>query len=266
MLFRRIALAGLMSLSLSLPAFAAQCGKTAAGFSAWLADFRQEAAAAGISGKALAALDGLSYDTQVIRLDRNQKAFKASYESFVAQRVTPRLGRAKAKLKQHGKLLSGIETRYGVPKEIIVAIWAMETDFGANRGNMNVFRSLATLAYDCRRSAFFTNELLSALKIIQRGDLSASTMRGAWAGEVGQTQFLASSYLKYAVDFDGNGRRDLIRSKADALASTANYLKAYGWKAGQPWTEGTHNFSVLAGWNKATVYQQTIATLASRIQ
>ena len=153
-----------------------------------------------------------------------------------------------------------------MPGAILVSIWGLETGYGANVGSMPSIRSLATLAYDCRRSAFFTNELLSALKVIQRGDLSASTMRGAWAGEVGQTQFLASSYLKYAVDFDGNGRRDLIHSKADALASTANYLKAYGWQAGQPWTEGTHNFSVLAGWNKATVYQQTIATLASRIQ
>ena len=168
-------------------------------------------------------------------------------------------------MQQNAALLRKIEQRYGVPGAVLVAIWGLETSYGANVGDKPSIRSLATLAYDCRRSAFFKNELISALKIIQRGDLTAAQMRGAWAGELGQTQFLCSSYLKFAVDFDGNGHRDLIKSKADALASTANYLKGYGWKAGQPWGEGTHNFSVLAGWNKATVYQKTIAMLASRI-
>lgn len=260
MMFRRFALTGALLVIFSASAFAAQCGNNAGGFSAWLADFRQEAAGAGISGKALAALDGLSYDKQVIRLDRNQSAFKISYEKFVAQRVTPRLGRAKAKLKQHGKLLGGIEKRYGVPKEIIVAIWAMETDFGANRGNMNVFRSLATLAYDCRRSAFFTNELMSALKIVQKGWMSASSMRGAWAGELGQTQFLASKYLHFAVDYDGDGHRNLVGSTADVLASTANYLKGHGWQAG-----GGFNQAALAEWNKSDKYQRALAYFAERL-
>ncbi len=260
MIFRRLALTGSMLAALASPAVAAQCGSNAGGYSAWLADFRQEAAAAGISGKALAALDGLTYDKQVIRLDRNQKAFKISYEKFVAQRVSPRMGRAKAKLKQHGKLLSGIEKRYGVPKEIIVAIWAMETDFGANKGNMNIFRSLATLAYDCRRSAFFTNELMSALKIVQKGWMSAGSMRGAWAGEIGQTQFLASKYLGYAVDYDGNGRRDLVGSTADVLASTANYLKGHGWQAG-----GGFNQGALAEWNKSEKYQRALAYFAEKL-
>ena len=260
MTFRRLALAGLMLLSFSTSALAAQCGSNAGGFPAWLADFRQEAAGAGISGKALASLDGLTYDKQVIRLDRNQGAFKISYEKFVAQRVTPRLGRAKAKLKQHAKLLSGIEKRYGVPKEIIVAIWAMETDFGANRGNMNVFRSLATLAYDCRRSDFFTNELMSALKIVQKGWMSPGAMRGAWAGELGQTQFLASKYLHFAVDYDGNGRRDLVGSTADVLASTANYLKGHGWQSG-----GGFNQAALAEWNKSDKYQRALAYFAEKL-
>lgn len=260
MIFRRLVLTGALLVTFSASAVAAQCGKTAAGFSGWLADFRQEAAGAGISGKALAALDGLTYDKQVIRLDRNQSAFKISYEKFVAQRVTPRLGRAKAKLKQNAKLLGGIEKRYGVPKEIIVAIWAMETDFGANRGNMNVFRSLATLAYDCRRSDFFTNELMSALKIVQKGWMSASSMRGAWAGEIGQTQFLASKYLGYAVDYDGDGRRNLVSSTADVLASTANYLKGHGWQAG-----GGFNQGALAEWNKSDKYQRALAYFAEKL-
>lgn len=260
MIFRRLALTGLMLAALATPGFAAQCGNNAGGFPAWLADFKQEAAAAGMSGKALATLDGLTYDKQVIRLDRNQKAFKISYEKFVAQRVTPRLGSARAKLKQHAKLLAGIEKRYGVPKEIIVAIWAMETDYGANRGNMNIFRSLATLAYDCRRSAFFTNELMSALKIVQKGWMSPSAMRGAWAGEIGQTQFLASKYLGYAVDYDGNGRRDLVGSTADVLASTANYLKGHGWQSG-----GGFDQAALAQWNKSEKYQRALAYFAQKL-
>jgi membrane-bound lytic murein transglycosylase B len=125
---------------------------------------------------------------------------------------------------------------------------------------MSVIRSLATLAYDCRRSDFFRNELMSALKIAQRGDLAPSQMRGAWAGEMGQTQFLASSYLKYAV-----GGRNLISSSSDALASTANYLKAYGWQRGAPWGEGTHNFQVLLEWNKARVYAKTVGYFATKI-
>lgn len=245
---------------------AASCGKSGAGFDGWLADFRKEAVAAGVSQKVVSsALTGVTYDASVIKLDRNQGHFKQSFTTFYAKRGAPLQGSAKAKLNANAGLLKKIESRFGVPGAVLVAIWGLETGYGANVGNKSSIRSLATLAYDCRRSAFFKNELLAALKVIQRGDMTAAQMRGAWAGELGQTQFLASSYLKFAVDFDGNGRRDLIRSSADALASTANYLKAYGWQAGQPWGEGTHNFSVLAGWNKATVYQKTIAMLASRI-
>jgi lytic murein transglycosylase len=162
-------------------------------------------------------------------------------------------------------LLNRIEQQFGVPAEVVVAIWGLETDFGANMGKHNALRALATLAYDCRRSEFFTGQLLDALRIIARGDLSPGEMRGAWAGELGQTQFLPSSYLKFAVDFDGNGRRDLIRSVPDVLASTANYLKSYGWQRGQPWTEGSANFAVLKEWNKAAVYQRTIALFAARL-
>ena len=148
---------------------------------------------------------------------------------------------------------------------MLVAIWGLETDYGANTGNMPSVRSLATLAYDCRRSAMFTDELMDALKIVNRGDMSASSMRGGWAGEIGQTQFMPSKYVAFAVDFDGDGRRDLIRSRADALASTANYLKGYGWQAGGKWTPGSGNFAVIQEWNKSPVYTKTVAYFASKL-
>lgn len=246
-------------------AFAAKCGNNAAGFPRWLEQFKKEAVAAGIPSNVVAtALKGVTYDSRVIKLDRNQKHFDLSFEQFYATRGKPLEGLVRSRYQSNAALLNKIESRYGVPGEVIVAIWGLETSFGANTGTMSSIRSLATLAYDCRRSAFFTNELMAALTIVERGDMTPAQMLGAWAGELGQTQFLASSYVKFAVDFDGNGHRDLIRSKADALASTANYLKAYGWKKGQPYKPGTANYAVLAQWNKAKVYQQTIAVLAAK--
>lgn len=248
-------------------ALAAKCGNNAGGFPRWLDQFKKEAAAAGISPKIVASsLSGVTYDTRVIKLDRNQKHFKLSFEQFYGTRARPLESLARSKYKSNATLLKKIEARYGVPGEVIVAIWGLETSFGANIGNMNAIRSLATLAYDCRRSDFFTKELYAALSIVQRGDIAPAQMIGAWAGELGQTQFLATSYVKFAVDFDGNGHRDLLRSTSDALASTANYLKGYGWQKGQPYGPGTANYAVLAGWNKATVYQQTIAALAAKIR
>ncbi len=257
----RSAVAVVLLCLLAAPATAASCGNSGAGFDAWLRDFRTEAAGKGISPQTVAAtLTGISYDTRVIRLDRNQKHFKVSVERFIAERVSPRIGSARAKLKRHQALLDGIERKYGVEKEILVAIWAMETDYGANRGNMNVFRSLATLAYDCRRSAFFSNELLSAMEIVDKGWMPASAMRGAWAGELGQTQFLASKYLRFAVDEDGDGRRDLVHSVPDVLASTANYLKGYGWQHGAGYGQ-----PALKEWNKAEKYQKALAYFAGRL-
>lgn len=249
------------------PALAAACGSSAAGFPAWLEAYKRQAVASGISpGVVASAFAGVTYDSKVIYLDRHQGHFNLSFEQFVAKRApasTIALGRSK--LQKNAALLAGIEKRYGVPGPILVAIWGLETGFGPNRGNMPVVRSLATLAYDCRRSDYFRDQLMSALKIIERGDLSPSQMKGAWAGELGQTQFLATSYLKFAVDYDGNGHRDLVNSSADALASTANYLKGYGWQRGGAWTEGTHNYEVLRQWNKAGVYVKTIAYFASKI-
>lgn len=247
------------------PAHAAQC-QPPGGFNAFIAQFKGEAAQLGVSAKALAALDGLTEDKKVLSLDRNQQHFRVSFEEFARQRVTTaRINKGKAMLKQHAALLARIEQQFGVPGPVLMAIWAMETDFGAVTGNMSVIRSLATLAHDCRRTQMFQNELLSALRLIDRGDLTANEMRGAWAGELGQTQFLASNYVRFAIDYDGNGRRDLIRSVPDVLGSTANYLKAHGWQRGQSWAEGGRNFAVLAQWNKSTNYQKALALMATRI-
>ncbi len=257
----------LASLLVSNPVTAAECGNGPAGFPAWLKDFKAEAERAGIRRKVVnGALNGVSYHSRVISLDRGQKSFKLSFDQFYARRVNDAMiSRGKRLIKQNAGLFRALEKRYGVPAPILVAIWGLETGYGANSGKMNVIRSLATLAYDCRRSDFFTNELINALAIVQRGDMSPAEMRGAWAGEIGQTQFLASSYMRFAVDHDGDGRRDLIRSVPDVLGSTANYLKAYGWQRGGSWEPGTNNYEVLRQWNRASVYVQTISVMAEKL-
>jgi lytic murein transglycosylase len=247
-------------------ALAASCGNKSGGFNKWKKQYRAEAAAQGIKSKTLHALDGVKYDKRIIRIDRNQKSFKMSFAKFYKLRAAGIVKRAKGKLKTHSKLLAGIEKKYGVSKEVIVSIWGLESVFGEFSGKSSIVRSLATLAYDCRRGPFFTNELTAALKIIQRGDIPASKMIGGPFGEIGQTQFLATSYIKYAVDGDGNGRRDLIHSTADVLASTASYLHAYGWQRGASWDPDTANYNVIKQWNKAGVYQKTIAKMANAIR
>ena len=255
-------LAVLLAVS-AAPARAAQCGGD---FGSFLETFKREAAAHGISQRTLAsALTGVAPDPQVIALDRRQGHFGQSFEQFGPPRVAARLARAQQLMTRHAGLLSRIEQQFGVPGAVIIAIWGLETDFGAGTGKHPALRALATLAHDCRRTAMFQGELLAALQIIDRGDLSVAEMRGAWAGELGQTQFLPSSYVKFAVDFDGDGRRNLIRSVPDVLASTANYLRGYGWQRGGGWSEGSRNFAVLKEWNKALVYQKTIALFASRL-
>lgn len=249
------------------PVHAASCGNNANGFGPWLNDFKRRAASQGIPARAInASLKGVTYDKRVIRLDRSQKSFKLSFAQFYKRRVNnAMIGRGRKLMARHKKLFDGIERTYGVPASVIVAIWGLETGFGGNSGNMSVMRSLATLAYDCRRSEFFANELMSALTIVKRGDMAPSKMRGAWAGELGQTQFLASSYVKFAVDYDRNGRRDLINSVPDVLASTANYLKQHGWRRGRSWEPGSANYNVLFKWNRAKVYVQTISVMASKL-
>ncbi len=247
-----------------LSAQAATCGTGS--FEAWLGEFKTEAAAKGIAPQAIAAgLNGVTLDQSVLSRDRGQQVFQQSFEQFSGRMVPPRLTRGSNMIKQYGSALSRIEQRYGVPGAVLVAIWGLETDFGANIGKFATIRSLATLAYDCRRAEMFRAELLDALRIVERGDLSPAEMRGAWAGEIGQTQFMPSSYIKFAVDFDENGRRDLLRSAPDVLASTANYLASYGWQRGQGWEPGSANFAVIQQWNKSEVYAKTIGYFASRL-
>lgn len=248
---------------------AAKCGKTGSGFSSWLSDYKRYAASKGITQKTInRTLNGLTYDRKVIRRDRSQKSFKLSFKQFYKRRVGSYLIKsARTRLKRYGKLLNGLEKSYGVPREVLISIWGLETNFGrGGSGKYSIIRSIATLAYDCRRTNFFKPHLLASLRIVQRGDMSPEQMRGGWAGEIGQVQFLPGSYDKYAVDYDGNGRRDLVRSVPDALASTANYLKAHGWKRGAAWGPGTGNFAVIKAWNRADVYARTIALMAQRLR
>jgi lytic murein transglycosylase len=245
-------------------AVAASCGT--GNFQAWLEDFKSEAAAKGISPSAIGSgLSGVTLDQGVLSRDRSQKVFSQSFEEFSGRMVPPRLARGANMMKQYGSVLARIENSYGVPGEVLVAIWGLETDYGVNIGKFPTLRSLASLAYDCRRADTFRGELMDALRIVERGDLSPAEMRGAWAGEIGQTQFMPSSYIKFAVDFDGNGRRDLLHSAPDVLASTANYLAGHGWQRGKDWEPGSANFAVLQQWNKSEVYSKTIAYFASQL-
>jgi lytic murein transglycosylase len=236
-------------------------------FDTWLAGFKQDAAAQGISqGTIAAALNGVTFDQTVINRDHAQGVFHQTFEQFSGRMESQdRLRKGADMLKRYGSVLARIEERYGVPGPVLVAIWGLETDYGVNQGKFSTLRSLATLAYDCRRSDKFRGEFLDALRIVERHDMTAGEMRGAWAGEIGQTQFLPSSYLKFAVDFDGMGHRDLIRSSPNALASTANFLKSYGWVRDQPFTPGSANFNALQKWNESEIYAKTVADFATKL-
>jgi lytic murein transglycosylase len=258
------ALAGTVLVA-AAPAFAAQCNHKG-GFNGFIADFRKEAAAKGVTKKGLAALDGLSVDDKVLAADRNQKVFKQSFEEFSGRMISKdRLVKGARQMQQHADVLKRVEQKYGVPGPVIVAIWGLETDYGVNQGKMSVVRSVATLAYDCRRTDKFQGELLDAMRIIDRGDMASADMKGDWAGEIGQTQFLPSSYYKYAVNYDGRGGADLVRRAPDVIASTANYLKSHGWQRGAGWGPGQPNFEVIKEWNKAEVYAKTIALFADKL-
>ena len=250
------------------PVLAAKCGNSAAGFNDFKRDFAREARAAGIGKRGLSALASTQYSAKTIKYDRRvNRALKrgnTNFARFYAKKTNGLKGRALGRLKSHQRMLRKIEKRFGVQKEVLVTIWGMETGFGSYTGNSDIVTSLASLTHDCRRSGFFKPNLMAALKIIDKGWISRRRFRGARHGEIGQTQFLAYSYVRFGVDFDGGGR-DLIGSSADALASTANYLRAHGWKAGQPYQPGTHNFNVLHEWNASTAYQRSIAKFAATL-
>jgi lytic murein transglycosylase len=254
------------SLLFTTSAPAAQCGGD---FRTFIAAMSRDAAAAGISPSVInAALSGASPDQSVLAFDRRQHAtFRMSFERYASTRVTPgRIQRGRQMMQRHAALLSRIERQFGVPGPVLVAIWGLETDFGSgDMGRLPVIRTLATMAHDCRRTELFQGELIAALRIVQRGDLPLRDLIGAYAGEIGQTQFLPSSYIKYGVDYDGDGHVDLRHSVADVLASTANLLRTNGWHAGAPFGEGSANFEVMREWNRAEVYRKTIVLFAERL-
>src|SRR5882724_8801388 len=267
MLRLAIASASLLgSLLIASPSDAARCGGD---FNTFVATMSQEAQAAGISREVISqALSGVTQDPAVLNFDRRQRGtFNKTFEQYVSTRVgAGRINMGRQMLQRHAALLSSIEAKFGVPRQIVVAIWGLESDFGkGDIGKMPVIRTLATMAHDCRRSELFQGELLAALKIVQRGDLPLRDLIGAYAGEIGQTQFLPSSYIKYGVDFDGNGHVDLRHSVPDVLASTANLLKTSGFKMGQPYGEGTANFEAMREWNRAVIYRKTIAYYADQL-
>jgi lytic murein transglycosylase len=228
-------------------------------FEAFMADFRREAAAAGIKPATIqSVLGNLTLDQAIISRDRHQSFFSQTFIDFSSKLATNnRLQNGIAQVKKHAAVFARAEKEYGVPPAVIAAFWALESDFGSapGMGKHGVLRSLATLAYDCRRGPMFRGELLAALKIIDRGDLTAEEMTGSWAGELGQTQFLPSHYFNYAVDYDGDGRRDLYRSIPDVIGSSANFVAQLGWKRGEPWLEEVRVPDKLA-WEQADLAVQ----------
>src|ERR1700710_2853726 len=249
----------LCALLFATPSLAARCGGD---FNSFVAAMSQEAAAAGISqGVISQAFAGVSQDQAVLSFDRRQRGtFNKTFEQYVSTRVGQgRISIGLQMMQRHAALLQRIEQRFGVPPQIVVAIWGLESDFGrGDIGKMPVIRTLTTMAHDCRRTELFQGELLAPLPIVQRRDPPLRGPIRAYAGEIGQTQFLPSSYIKYGVDYDGNGHVDLRHSVPDVLASTANLLKANGWRPGAPFGEGTPNFEVMREWNRSVVYRKTM--------
>jgi membrane-bound lytic murein transglycosylase B len=243
--------------SLCTTADAAQCGNGPGGFEAWKREFGEEARAKGVGATGISGLMQANFASATIAADRSQRSFGLSLDQFLAKRGASTIVARGRSLKQsQGALFASIQQRYGVPPGPLIAIWGMETGFGSQRGNQNMLSSIATLAYDCRRPEFFTDQLYAALTLIDRGALSAAT-RGSMHGEVGQTQFMPKNILAY-----GTGNLDVA---ANALSSTANFLKAHGWRAGAGYQPGEPNFAAIEAWNAASVYQRAIALMGRQI-
>ena len=235
----RLAAAGAVFLMASSAALAAVPCRTNGPFAPWLAQVKKEALAQGISPRALAQAEPfLTYDARIVGIDQGQRVFTQTFMEF-SQRMVPqgRISSGQAQMKQHAEIFARAEKQYGVPASVITAFWGLESDFGSNMGKDQSIRSIVTLAYDCRRAEMFRGHLFDSLRLLDRGDLQASEMIGSWAGELGQSQMMPTEYFKYAVDYDGDGKRNLLRSPADVIGSTANYLQHLGWKRGQPWLQ-----------------------------
>jgi lytic murein transglycosylase len=240
--FARIALAGaviggfIAGMPTAVSAQNANCRNTGS-FDRWLADFKKEAAAQGISAAAInAASPYLVYDQRIVNIDRGQRFFSQTFLEF-SDKMLPayRLQQGVAEIRKWQPVFAREEKEFGAPAAVITAFWGLESDFGGGQGKDQALKSLTTLAYDCRRSDMFRGHLFDALRMIERGDLRPEEMIGSWAGELGQTQMMPSEYYRDAVDYDGSGRRNLIRSVPNVIGSTGKYLLHLGWKRGEPW-------------------------------
>ena len=245
-------------------ALAAPCGNDGAGFATWKSAFATEAARAGVGERGLQALAQARYATATISADRNQKSFRYSLDKFMQVRGAATIvAQGRTRRAQNAAFYNALESHYGVPAGVLIAIHGMETGFGNFMGDSAVVSAITTLAYDCRRSDFFIPHAIGALKLVDRGAITGAT-RGARHGELGHTQFLPGNALTYGVDGNGDGRVDFY-NLTDAMASTANFLRQKGWQPGQGYQQGQPNFAVIEQWNAATVYQQAIAIMAAQI-
>lgn len=260
-----LAAAAFFAAGLATPAHAVKCSNTSAGFETWVEAFKAEAAGRGIPQRTLnQAFKNVSYAKKTISVDRGQHSFKLTLDQFMQKRGAAAIvSKGKRLKKQHAGLFQRIEQKYGVPAGPLIAIWGMETGFGAFSGNQHTMSAVATLSFDCRRSAFFTEQLYAMLQLIQKGWISPD-FKGAAHGEIGQTQFLPANVLRYGVDGDGNGGINL-GTTGDALASTANFLRGHGWSRGGGYQPGQANFGAIQGWNAAGVYQKAIAIIGAEI-
>ena len=227
---------GLSTLTTGAEAQEAPCGGS---FDRWMSQVRSEALNMGISRNVVSsALRGLTPDPRVLSRDRKQGVFTLTFLKFARRLISKnRMNRGRSLMKKHRATFKRVRQDYGVPSSVLTAFWGLETDFGGFMGDFKTMRSLVTLAHDCRRPELFRPQVFAAMRLLERGDLQLSEMVGAWAGELGQTQFLPSDYLEIAVDYDRSGRVDLLRSVPDVLGSTGNLIKSHGWRAGEPWLQ-----------------------------
>jgi membrane-bound lytic murein transglycosylase B len=262
-----IARISVLTLTLGLAAssaMAATCSNTSGGFDAWKSSFATEAKRAGVKQNGLQALASARYSHTTIKADRNQKSFRYTFEKFMKIRgANTIVAQGRKKKARNPNFYSALEKRFGVPAGVLIAIHGMETGFGGFMGDTPVVSAITTLAFDCRRSAFFVPHAIGALKLVDRGSIDSNT-RGAKHGELGHTQFLPGNAVTYGVDGNGDGRVDFY-NLTDAMASTANYLRKKGWKPGKGYQQGETNFKVIQEWNAAGVYQKAIAVMGQRI-
>jgi len=269
-------IAAVLTLALTTtPALAIKCSNTSAGFNTFKKQFASYARKNGVGSRGVKALMSSKYSSKTKKFDMRQaRSFKgagrskANIDKFYRKKVKNigGFGTAKSKMKRMSRTFNRIEKRFGVQREVLTAIWGMETGYGGYTGNIDAMNSLATLSHDCRRKDLFRRSLLAAMKIIDKGWVPRSRFKGAGHGEIGQTQFMAENYVKYAIDGNGDGRRDLIGSSADALFSAANLLAKKGWKRMGSYAPGSHNFRVLNSWNESTAYQHSVARIAANLR